>query len=381
MEKKDYYEVLGAAKDADDATIKKAYRTQAMKYHPDRNPNNAEAVERMKEVNEAYAVISDPEKRRLYDTYGHAGLQGLSSEDIFRGVDFGNLFEEVFGRGFGFAENLFDGIFSRSEGRQRSNRPQRGNDLWFDLEVTLEDVVSGVEKTISVSSWETCKECNGVGAKEGDYEECKMCRGSGQRVTERRTSMGISRQINACPQCRGRGRIIKKTCDKCHERGIVEIPKEVTVSVPKGIVSGSAIRLSGEGDLGNEGMRPGDLYVTIRVKDHPIFERHGDDVLVIKEISFPLAALGGELEEVPGLEGDLVVTVPEGTQTGAALRIASKGIPHLNNHGRGDEYVVIKVVTPTSLSKQEKELLKEFQQLRGEHAEHAKIRKGWRTWI
>jgi molecular chaperone DnaJ len=367
MAKRDYYEVLDIDKSADDAALKKAYRNMAMKYHPDRNPGDAEAAERMKEINEAYAVLSDREKRSLYDRYGHAGLEGYTQEDIFRGVDFGSILEGLFGGGFGFGGSIFDSLFGgRRSGRSR--RARRGADLRYDLSVTLEDVVFGKEEKLEIPRAETCRACNGVGAKEGGLKECEACCGSGQLVTEHRSGYSVIRQITTCAECRGRGRMIVDSCDECQGKGLIEDTREITVEIPKGASSGHSIRITGEGEPGPDGADSGDLYVVLDVEKHPVFERHGDDIYVLKEIELPEAALGGQVDGIPGLEGSLMLDIPEETQSGAVLRIVNKGIPHLNNSGRGDQYVVVKVVTPTGLSREEKELLEKFRDLRGKHS-------------
>jgi molecular chaperone DnaJ len=364
--KRDYYEILEINRDADEAAIKKAYRSLAMKYHPDKNPEDAQAVERMKEINEAYAVLSDKKKRRLYDTYGHAGLEGFTQEDIFRGVDFGSIFEEMFGRGFGFGNGIFDGFMGRgSSGGAR--RPQRGSDLRYDLEVTLWDVMDGVDKTINIPRIENCSACNGMGAAESDLETCDTCQGSGQMVHEQRSGFSIFRQITTCGKCKGKGKVIKVPCQECKGIGAIEQTKEIKIHIPKGADTGYRILVRGEGEQGNNGAASGDLYVVLRVQRHPVFEREGDDVYIIKEVSFPEATLGSVLNDVPGLEGSLELELPEGTQNGDVLRISKKGLPHLNNNGRGDEYVIVKVVTPTDLSDEEKGLLREFDRLRRKH--------------
>ncbi len=363
MAKRDYYDILGIDKSAGGAAIKRAYRGLAMKYHPDRNPGDAQAIGKMKEINEAYAVLSDPEKRRLYDTYGHAGLQGFTQEDIFRGVDFGSLFEEFFGEGFGFGESMFDSFLGRRRAG-RTRQPRRGADLRYDLTVNLEDVVFGKEEKIEISKVETCLACNGVGAKKDGLKECEACHGAGQLVTEQRSGFTVFRQITTCGHCRGRGKIIVHPCDECEGKGSVEKKKEIDVYIPKGADTGYKIRIEGEGEPGEDRADSGDLYVVLQVEKHPVFERHGDDIYVVKEIDLPQAALGGELHDIPGLEGGLKLDIPEGTQSGSVFRIINKGIPHLNDYGRGDEYVITKVVTPTDLSQEEKELLRKFEKLR-----------------
>lgn len=365
MTKRDYYDILGIGKSSDEAAIKKAYRGLAMQYHPDRNQGDAHAAEKMKEINEAYAVLSDRNKRGLYDTYGHAGLEGFTQEDIFRGVDFTNLFEELFGGGFGFGESLFDSFFGRQrEGRAR--RAQRGADLRYDLTVSIEDVAFGSEKEIDIPRVETCFACRGTGAKQDGLKECEACRGSGQLVVEQRSGSTLFRQITTCGRCNGRGKLVTDPCDECGGKGSVESRKEIHVSIPKGADTGYRIRIQEEGEPGENGS--GDLYVILIVEKHPVFERHGDDIYVVKEVDLPRAALGGELDDVPGLESDLSLDIPEGTQNGAVLRIMDKGIPHLDNYGRGDEYVIIKVVTPTDLTEDQKDLLRRFEESRRQHS-------------
>ncbi len=360
MVKRDYYEVLGVDRNADQATIKKAYRNLAMKYHPDRNPGDAEAVERMKEINEAYAVLSDAHKRQLYDTYGHAGLEGYTQEDIFRGVDFSSLFRE-FGLSdlFGFGDSLFDSLFGRRTTSARGLR--KGRDLRYDLTVTLEEVARGTERIVELPRVVPCPACNGIGAEPDGLEQCPNCGGRGQIVREQRSGYSILRQISVCGRCRGQGRVIKQPCPQCHGRGVTEQIKEITVEIPAGADTGYKIRVEGEGEPGED--LPGDLYIVVNVEKHPVFERHGDDIYVHQEIAFTTAALGGEVT-VPGLRKELKLDIPEGTQTGTVFRITGAGIPHLDRRGNGDEYVIVKVVTPTNLSRKEKELLRELERLR-----------------
>lgn len=362
MSKRDFYDVLGVSREADADTIKKAYRGLAMKYHPDRNPDDAQAVERMKEINEAYAVLNDGEKRRLYDTYGHAGLQGFTQEDIFRGADFGSIFEGLFGGGFGFGGGIFDEIFrGRSYG---GTRRRRGADLKYGLKVTLEDVYSGKEEVINLRRTETCSTCSGKGAKKDGIRVCESCRGTGQMVSEQRRGGSVFRQISVCGRCRGKGEAILDPCEECRGKGAVDRSKDIKVHVPKGMDSGHAIRISGEGEPGSDGAAPGDLYIVLTVEDHDVFERHGDDIYVAKEIDFPLAALGGKIKDVPSLDGKVSIDIPAGTQTGSIFKVPNKGMPRLKGHGHGDEYVVVKVQTPTDLSREEKDLLKNLQKLR-----------------
>jgi molecular chaperone DnaJ len=368
MTKRDYYEILGVGRDADPATIKKAYRNLAMQYHPDRNPGNGE--EKMKEVNEAYAVLCDPQKRDLYNTYGHAGLEGYTQDDIFRSVDFSSLFREF---GVGFGDSIFDGLFGRRASGRRG--PRRGADLRYDLSVTLEEVASGVEKAVELPKASTCSSCNGTGAQPDGLETCHRCQGTGQIVREQRSGYSVVRQITVCGECHGRGRTIRKACKDCNGKGAIETVKEIKIGVPAGADTGHSVRIEGEGEACADGP-PGDLYVVINVERHPVFERHGDDIYLQHDVSLASAALGGEIQ-VPGLSGDLRVDVAEGTQTGAVIRVPGHGMPRLGKRGRGDQYVVVRVVTPTNLSRQQKELLRQFENLghRPDSGRHGNDRK------
>ncbi|MCD6300002.1 MAG: molecular chaperone DnaJ, partial [Dehalococcoidales bacterium] len=320
--KRDYYEVLGIDRNADEAAIKKAYRSLAMKYHPDRNPGDAQAIERMKEINEAYAVLTDAHKRQLYDTYGHAGLEGYTQADIFRGVDFSSLFRE-FGLGdvFGFGSGLFDSFFGRRTTTRRG--PRKGADLRYDLTVSLEEVAFGSAKTVELPKTEQCQACNGSGAEPGGLAQCESCNGTGQIVREQRSGYSVFRQISVCGKCQGKGKIVTKPCKECGGKGIIEKTKEITVNIPAGADSGYKIRIDGEGERGED--LPGDLYIVLNVEKHPIFERHGDDIYLQKEIAFTIAALGGKVE-IPALDDTLKLDIPEGTQTGTVFRIENKGV-------------------------------------------------------
>jgi molecular chaperone DnaJ len=370
MTKRDYYEILGVGRDADAATVKKAYRNLAMQYHPDRNPGNGEAAEKMKEVNEAYAVLCDPQKRSLYDTYGHAGLEGYTQEDIFRSVDFGSLFQEF---GFGFGNSIFDGFFGRRTSSRRG--PRRGADLRYDLSVTLEEVASGVEKTIQLPKSSICLSCSGTGAQADGLETCHKCQGTGQIVREHRSGYGVVRQIAGCSECHGRGKIVRKACKDCNGKGVTETKKEFKIDIPAGADTGYNIRVEGEGES-SAGGPSGDLYIVVNVDRHPVFERHGDDIYLQHDVTFPMAALGGEAK-VPGLNGEIKIDVADGTQTGTVIKVAGRGLPRLGKRGRGDQYVVVKVVTPTNLSREEKELLRQFLELgqKSDGGKHGKDRK------
>ncbi len=367
--KRDYYEILGVSRDADEETIKKAYRSLAMKYHPDRNPGDPQAAEKMKEINEAYAVLSDAHKRRLYDTYGHAGLEGYSEEDIFRGVDFSSLFREFGLRDlFSFGDSFFDSFFTGTTSRRRV---RRGADLKYELSLTLEEAAFGSDKVVELAKLEPCPACKGSGAEAGELERCPSCQGTGQIVREQRAGYSLLRQISVCAKCHGKGVVIKKACRECGGKGVIKRPKKIKVSIPAGVDTGYSIKIEGEGEAGED--IPGDLYIVIKVEKHPVFERHGDDIYLEKEISFTTAALGGKVE-VPSLDGRLELDIPEGTQTGTVFRITGAGVPKLGGRGRGDEYVIVKVVTPTNLSCKEKALLREFEKLRQKSAKKPKFR-------
>jgi molecular chaperone DnaJ len=357
MAKRDYYEVLGISKGCAEVEIKRAYRDLAMKHHPDKNKDDPDAMHKMKEINEAYAVLSDSKKKQIYDTYGHRGLEGYSTEDIFRGVDFESILRE-FGGGFSFSGSILDSLFGM--GQQTSRKPQRGEDLRYDMDITLEEVAHGAEKLIKVPHKKTCSTCKGSGAKEGGQQTCEYCHGTGQVVKEQRTGFGVFRQISVCPHCRGTGKLIKDKCEACKGKGAIQETTEINVQVPKGAESGHAVKIKGEGEAGPNGTGPGDLYIVFNVEKHPLFERHGDDIYMAKEISFADAALGAELDDIPSLNGKLKIEIPEGTQTGTVLRVPDKGIPHMKGAGKGDLYVLVKVVTPQHLTSRQKELLREF---------------------
>ncbi len=366
MAKKDYYEILGTEKGAEHAAIKRAYRGLAMQYHPDKNPGDAAASAKMAEINEAYAVLSDQKKRQLYDTYGHAGLEGYSTSDIFGGIDFSSLFHE-FGLGdigFGFGGGIFDGLFGG--GRKTSGEKRRGADLRYDLEITLEEVATGIEKEIEVPRNITCNSCKGTGAKKDGLKECTHCKGTGQIINEQRSGLGIFRQISVCSHCHGAGKMVKDPCEECEGKGFIRKTTTHKVSIPGGIESGHSIRLTGAGESGNETVQSGDLYIVLNVKKHPVFERHGNDILMAREISFVQAALGAELNDIPSLNDTVTLEIPEGTQNGALLRITGKGLPDINGYGKGDLYVMMSVKTPEDLTDKEKELLREFDKVQSE---------------
>ena len=359
-QRRDYYEVLGIARSADEADIKRAYRALAMRYHPDRNPGDAECVARMKEINEAYAVLCEGEKRRIYDQYGHEGLAGLSQSDIFRGADFGDIFRDLGFGGFGFGDGIFESLFGRSRSATRERR--RGADLRYNLQVTLEEAATGLEKKLEIPRRRTCTSCRGSGAKEGAASTCERCRGTGQMVTEHRSGIGVFRQISTCSACQGTGRRIKEPCSLCEGRGVLEEVHELAVSIPRGVDTGHTIRLEGQGESGDGDITPGDLYVVVSVQKHAVFERHGDDLYQGRDVGLVEAALGTSMP-VPSLDGDVPLEIPAGTQNGALFRLKGKGMPKLGSKHHGDLYVVAKVVTPERLTNEQKELLRQFQHL------------------
>ncbi|MDD3282148.1 MAG: molecular chaperone DnaJ [Candidatus Cloacimonetes bacterium] len=362
MAKRDYYEVLGVDKHADEATIKKAYRKLAMQYHPDKNPDNKEAEEKFKEASEAYEVLSDKEKRQLYDQYGHAGIEnqfgagGFSWEnfthrsdlnDIF-GDGFSSIFESLFGGGFG----------SRSHGRSSN----RGEDLQIELSLSLNEIAAGCEKKIKISTKEPCDKCNGSGSADGETEICPQCRGTGQVRQVRQSLFGQMQTVAECPSCRGEGKIVKKKCPKCYGEGRMGKVKEISVKIPAGVEENQYIRLRGQGNVGPRGGTRGDILVLIHEKQDDLFERHGNDIIMEYPISVSQAVLGDEVL-VPTLTGKVKMKIPAGTQSGRIFRLKGQGIQSLNSYSKGDELVQVIVVIPTKINKEETELftrLKEF---------------------
>ena len=349
MSQRDYYEVLGVSKDASDRDIKKAFRRMAMKHHPDRNPDDKDAEEAFKEVNEAYEVLSDSQKKAAYDQFGHAGVNGQGGMGGGGGFDggFGDIFGDVFGDIFG----------GQGGGRRRSS-VQRGADLRYNMDLSLEEAVRGIEKTIKVPTLVNCETCNGSGAKPGTQPKtCGTCGGVGQV----RMQQGFFSVQQTCPTCRGEGRVISDPCNSCHGQGRVEKTKTLSVKIPPGVDTGDRIRLGGEGEAGSHGGPAGDLYVQVNVRAHPIFERDGKHLYCEVPISFVDAALGGELE-VPTLDGRVKLKVPAETQTGKLFRLRGKGVKPVRGGSVGDLLVRAVVETPVNLSSRQKELLREFQE-------------------
>lgn len=347
-----------------------------MKYHPDRNPDS-HATEKMKEINEAFAVLSDPVKRQRYDRYGHKGLQGYTAEDIFRGINFDSIFSELGLRNIfsGLLESfeigkgsIFDSFFGEdSPFRTRTGfkelTARRGADLQYELEIELEDSFWGKEKKITLSKSEACPVCHGTGAARGGLSTCKECQGRGQIIYEQRSGWSVFRQITTCPRCQGQGKRITSRCQECRGKGIVEVQREIQVRIPRGADTGNTIKVEGEGEPGSDGGAAGDLYIRLRVKDHPIFEREGANLYLKKEIPFTLAILGGKIYGIPGLDGEQSLEIPEGTENGSVFKIEGKGMPTFTEE-RGDLYVQIKICMPQNLTCEEKALLSDFERLR-----------------
>lgn len=357
MNKRDYYEVLGVPQNATKEEVKNAYRQLALKYHPDRN-KSPDAEEKFKEISEAYAVLSDDEKRRQYDLFGHAGIgQQYSQEDIFRGVDFDEILRDL-GFGFGGFDSIFEMFFGGR--RTRPYGPQRGVDLRYDLEITLEEVAVGIEREISIPRTETCDVCHGGGASPGtEPKVCPRCRGAGQVEFTRSAGFAKFIQVTTCDRCGGRGKVIESPCKNCRGTGVVSKERRMRVKIPAGVESGSRLRLSGEGEAGLRGGPTGDLYVVVHVKPHDVFQRSDSDLLIEVPIGFAQAALGAEVE-VPTIDGEAKLVIPPGTQTHTVFRLRGKGLPRLNGFGRGNELVTVIVRTPTNLSSKQKQLLIEL---------------------
>jgi len=342
-DKRDYYEILGVNRNASEEEIKKNYRRLALKYHPDRNPGDKNAEQSFKEAAEAYDVLRDPEKRRIYDRYGHAGLQGTGFhgfsgfDDIFS--SFGDIFDDFFGFG----------------GRAR-RRVRKGSDLQYEMKISFTDAAFGADRTIQIPKVEPCNHCGGSGIEHGFQREiCSACKGTGQIVR----SQGFIRIATSCPRCNGEGTIIANPCKTCRGTGHIKAKKELKVKIPKGINSGMSLRVSGEGEKSPDGGPPGDLYVKIYVEDHEFFKREEDDIICHVPISFVDAALGAEIE-IPTLEGSERIHIPQGTQPGDILRLRGMGIPRLQRQGRGDQIIVVDIRIPVKLNKKQEELLKEF---------------------
>lgn len=366
MSKKDFYEILGVNRDASDDDIKKAYRKLAMKYHPDRNPDNPAAEEKFKEAKEAYEILSDSQKRAAYDQYGHAGVDPQAGFGAGGGQGFGN-FADAFG-------GIFDEIFGgRGGGGGRSNI-YRGADLRYNLEISLEQAAHGTETKIRIPTMEACEVCHGSGAKAGTQAtSCPTCGGSGQV----RLQQGFFSIQQTCPKCHGTGRFIPDPCHHCHGAGRVKQHKTLAVKIPAGVDEGDRIRLAGEGEHGVNGGPPGDLYVQIHLKPHPVFQRDHSDLHCEMPISFTTAALGGEIE-IPTLDGAAKIKIPPETQSGRIFRLRGKGIKAVRSHAHGDLLCHVVVETPVNLTDRQKELLKELEEIsQGNDGKHNPRAQSW----
>jgi molecular chaperone DnaJ len=349
VSKRDYYEVLGVGRDANDQQIKSAYRKLALNHHPDRNPGDKSAEEKFKEAAEAYAVLADAQKRAAYDRFGHAAVSGAAGGQGFDPTIFADFGDILGGLGdvFGFGD-LFGG--------RRRGGPQRGSDLRYDLEISFDEAAKGTETTIQVPRLETCSTCHGTGAASGTSPiTCPQCRGTGQI----RRQQGFFTIAHTCGQCRGAGRIVQKPCQTCRGATQVQADRKLTVKIPAGIATGQRLRLHGEGEHGMGGGPPGDLYVVIGVQEHPFFRRDGNDLVFEMPVSYPTLALGGEIT-VPTLDGTDKLKIPEGTAAGSTFRLRSKGMPDVSGRGRGDLYVNLQVDVPKKLTKDQKALLQQL---------------------
>ena len=360
-QKRDYYEVLGVDKNASEADIKRAYKKLARKYHPDMNPGDKVAEEKFKEVNEANEILSDPEKRSRYDQFGFAGVDpnyaGGAGGGGFSGVggfdDVGDIFGSFFGGGFG-------------GGQQRRNGPQRGESIRVSVSVSFKDAAFGCEKNVTLERTEPCHTCHGSGCAAGTSPEtCSNCHGTGTVQVRRQTPMGVFASTSPCSKCGGTGKIIRQPCPDCHGTGKQRKRRTVKVSIPAGIDHGQTISLRGQGHAGKNGGPAGDLLITVMIKPDELFHREGTSVFCEAPITFTQAVLGGELE-IPTIDGKVKYNIPEGTQTGTVFRLKGKGIPYLNGHGRGDQFVTVNIETPRNLNRQQREALKKFSDSLGE---------------
>lgn len=361
-EKRDYYEVLGVDKKATDAEIKSAYRKKAKKYHPDLNPGDAEAEQKFKEVNEAYEVLSDPEKKQRYDAYGHAGVDpnygagggfgGFSGGFGGAGMDLNDIFESFFGGAGGF---------SGGGRRNDPNAPRRGGDIHVGITISFMEAAQGCTKTVSYTRQETCPDCGGSGAKKGTgVQTCPDCGGSGYITQQQRTPFGVIQNRRVCPHCGGKGKIVSDPCQKCKGSGRVQVTVKKEVNIPAGIDDEQSLALRGQGDAGINGGAAGDAIIVITVRPDPILSRNGYDVFVNVPITYSQAVLGAEIV-VPTIDGKVQYTVPEGTQSGTRFRLRGKGIKYLNGRGRGDEYVTVNVEIPKKLTREQRKALENFE--------------------
>jgi molecular chaperone DnaJ len=356
--KRDYYEILGVSRDCSPEDLKRSFRKLAMDLHPDRNPGNPESEARFKEAAEAYQVLSDPERRRSYDMFGHAGVgNGGGFAEGFEGFGFGDIFDAFFGSGFS----------GRGQGRDT-----RGSDLRYDLAIAFEEAYLGAEKEIEVPRLVTCEKCSGNGAEPGSHiETCATCGGSGQVRRSAQSIFGQVVNVVSCPSCQGQGRIVRQPCTACRGQGRVEMTRRLKLRIPAGVDTGSQIRLTGEGEAGVRGGAPGDLYVVIRVKAHPQLARRDQDVVFELKLNIVQAALGDRIE-VPTVDGPVEISIPPGTQYGQTFRLSGKGLPHVRTGRRGDQFVVAQIVVPKDLSSSQRDLLRQVGGLTGKPESVAK---------
>ena len=361
-EKPDFYEVLGVSRDATKDQIKDAYRKLAMEFHPDRNKSPG-AEEKFKEISEAYAVLSDDQKKQQYDTLGKAGFdQRYTEEDIFRGADFNDIFRDIGGGGGGF-NDIFRMFFG---GGGYGERASRGQDLLYELSITLEEAAKGTQKEIEVPRTEKCDVCGGSGANPGSNPRiCPRCGGQGRVQSMRRSAFGTFVQVVPCPECRGKGRLIDSPCRNCRGSGLIKKRRKITVNIPVGIDEGYQLRLRGEGDMTSEGGEPGDLYVLVHILPNDLFVRDGDDLHYILMVGYPQAALGTEVQ-VPSLEGPTSVKIHPGTQVGEVLRLKGKGMPRFRGYGRGDLLIRVGISVPEKITSEQKALLEQLAKVSGE---------------
>ncbi len=359
--KRDYYEVLGVSKSADDAELKKAYRALAKKYHPDMNPGDAEAEKKFKEASEAYAILSDPEKRKQYDQFGHAAFEGGAGGGGFGGFDFSSAdFSDIFG-------DIFGDFFGGGRSRRSSNGPMKGANIRTSVRISFEEAVFGVEKEIELTLKDECTTCHGTGAKPGtNPETCPKCGGKGQVVFTSQSFFGTVRNVQTCPDCQGSGKVVKDKCPNCGGNGYIAARKKIQVSIPAGIDNGQSVRIREKGEPGVNGGPRGDLLVEVIVSRHPIFQREDYNIYSAVPISYAIAALGGEIV-VDTVDGKVIYDVKAGTQTDTKVRLKGKGVPTLRNKDvRGDHYVTLIVQTPERMSQEAKELLRKFDELTGD---------------
>lgn len=362
MEKRDYYEILGISRNASIDEIKSAYRKLALKYHPDRNPNNKEAEEKFKEATEAYEVLSDPEKRRRYDQYGHSGLRSGMDYHTYTTIDdIFSAFSDIFG---GFGGSIFDDFFgTRSTRRSSRQQPigERGSDLKIRLALSLEEIATGVEKTIKIKKYIQCESCKGTGARKGSgYQTCPTCNGAGEIQQTSRSFFGQFISISTCPTCHGSGQLIADKCEVCSGQGRIQGEESININIPPGVEDGNYISLRGKGNAGINGGNAGDLIVVIEQKPHTEFIREGDDIYYQLVLSFPEAVFGAKVE-VPTLYGKETIKIEPGTQPGTRITLPQKGIPHLNQYGKGNHIIVVNIYVPSHINSKEKQLLKELQ--------------------